>query len=468
MIGRQFRSIALLASMVLISALVIGLAPISAATHAGSTKQPSLLPMSDPVTVPSEAVRFRTEFGLDADPRWIRAAEALTNADTTHGISLTADEANLMKRRGEIRSSLLGALRLGQAQPDNFGGMWTTYPPGGTLSNAMTVNFGVKGSPTLAAALEKLVPDGAAIVVHASRYSEAELDALNLEVAKDQSFFAAIGTEFQSVDTVVPDNVDEIAVSPLTSEVEKAILDRYGSEVRVVAGGGVDGDACTRQNCGPPSGWKGGIEMTLSTNASAHCTTGPVMKKPSGSSYIYAVATAGHCTAGNWRQGATTGGTSIGTSTSANVWFTTQTSTDFQIIPITAANASKWIIDGSAACSGCTQHAIYGQQDWNSDASGDEVCNEGYYSGHRCGQLVSTNYTFNWTAQNKIFYSFRRATYVRNPGDSGGPVWATATGYIAGTHTHYVVLSGVVYPVYPHIYSSWVYSGGYDVCYPYC
>jgi hypothetical protein len=81
----------------------------------------------------------------------------------------------------------------------------------------------------------------------------------------------------------------------------------------------------------------------------------------------------------------------------------------------------------------------------------DTVCNNGYVSGHRCGVIRSTDVDafpyLGVTLNNQ-----RRATYVRNDGDSGGPIFTTAGSVAAGSHVHWTNLGGTVYPIYTHVW----------------
>ena len=74
-------------------------------------------------------------------------------------------------------------------------------------------------------------------------------------------------------------------------------------------------------------------------------------------------------------------------------------------------------------------------------------------------RLGQRNYSFVY--QGNTVYHFRRATYTRKPGDSGGPVWTTAGSAAAGSHTHFVTIptGGTEYAVYSHVYWMTQYSG---------
>jgi len=124
-----------------------------------------------------------------------------------------------------------------------------------------------------------------------------------------------------------------------------------------------------------------------------------------------------------------------------------------QVIPISSTNKTDQIIDDLASCTACNLRAmVNGQQGQFDDMFGDTVCNEGYVTGKTCGTIKDTDYTFVWQEEGVTLYHFRRASYTRHPGDSGGPVWTTAGSKAAGSHTHFETIGGVDWPVYAHVY----------------
>lgn len=90
---------------------------------------------------------------------------------------------------------------------------------------------------------------------------------------------------------------------------------------------------------------------------------------------------------------------------------------------------------------------------------GNTVCNEGAFTGKTCGTIRDTNYTFTWEDEGVTLFNFRRATYARQPGDSGGPVWTTVGSKAVGSHTHFENIGGTNYPVYAHVYWATQYTG---------
>ncbi|HUQ79421.1 MAG TPA: hypothetical protein VM427_11195 [Patescibacteria group bacterium] len=371
-----------------------------------------------------------------------------------YGTPLTIAEDALMAARDQAAEKL-GTLRAyGAAHPDDFGGLWISYPTGATLANLFTINVAFVGHVAdHSAAVARITPANANLNVAEVANPLAEMSALHERIGKDQAFLGSIGTTLNSIETDIPNNQVVVSVSTSDASIDASIIERYGPAVHVIEGSQVQPDVCTRLDCGPP--WKGGIKIAR-TNPTGYCTSGYVVRKLVGATYNYAIWTAGHCTSGTWREGSISG-TTIGT-TSA-VYFSDGGNTDIQVIPISASQKSNQIIDDTASCTNCTLRVMTnGQQGLNEDNVGDTVCNEGAFTGRTCGVIKSTDYTFNWTAQGKILYHFARATYVRIGGDSGGPVWTTVGSKAAGSHTHYVTINNIEYPVYPHVYWMTQYS----------
>jgi hypothetical protein len=116
-------------------------------------------------------------------------------------------------------------------------------------------------------------------------------------------------------------------------------------------------------------------------------------------------------------------------------------------------NKTNAIIDDLATCTNCNlRQMLNGQQGQFDDEFGDTVCNNGYVTGKTCGLIKSTDYTFVWEEKGVTLYHYRRATYARNGGDSGGPIYTTNGSKAAGSHTHHELIGAIDYPVYAHVY----------------
>lgn len=394
----------------------------------------------------SDAIRFRTEFGLDTSPQMIRSLLASPAEDDAFGTPLAPDELLLMRKRSELSAQMDRLLDYRDSHPASWGGVWLTYPRNAPHATILTVNVGVTSDTApLEAELRSLVPSDADLVLHRVQRTEAELNAVTEEIARSKDFFESRGIDYHAAGPVLQRNLVQVYVSHTSAELLTAANERFRGMVELVEAGPVVPDACIRTNCGPP--WRGGIKIYPS--GPLYCSTGFIVRRLLLSGWQYAIWTAGHCADATWREGSSSG-TVIG-STSVQ-YFTDGGDVDVQVIPISAANATNDYIHGTSNCGpDCPLKNIFYSQGQNADIVGDVVCQHGAISGTKCGTLVQTNFTFDWEEENVSLLRIRRATYTRQGGDSGGPVTRSET-TAAGTHTHWEEIDNVIYAVYSHVW----------------
>jgi len=400
----------------------------------------------------SDAVRVRAELGLSTDLGGIGSLLADSTADRRLGTPLAPAESRLMEARATIQRALQPMRDRLALSAESFAGHWLSYPTGGTIDNALTVNVNVvAGKESAASDLSALVPKNATLQLHTVPYSWSQLEAVRMALREDEGWFpSALGTRLRATETDVINNEVVVYVTDASPGSARAIEQHFGlGKVRVETYEGGGDDACTRTNCGPP--WVGGVKI-YRVSAGNTCTLGFIVKK--GSTSTYGIWTAGHCGTGTWKQGSSTG-TTIGTTIAGSNRSVDGSTADIQIIGIPASQKTPKYIADTASCNPCNTPAFSGsqvQQPFNGDEVGDSVCNDGYVTGHSCGVIQSTNIdNFPYPAGIHLFNQ-RRATYVRNPGDSGGGVVAAIGLDAAGSHVHYQIVSGVNRPIYSHVW----------------
>lgn len=396
----------------------------------------------------ADATRFRSEMGLATEPGVVADITGSRQRSEEFGLALTQAEEALLNERAKLPAELDRLAGYQRKRASKWGGLWITYPTGGTLDNVATVNVSLVDNPSgHEAALRGLIPENTTLELRQVRHSEETLDALHEVIADDRDYFRALGTVFYSAVTLVPENIVEISVSRLDPDIEAKLLARFGADkVRIREGNEVKPDVCTRTNCGPP--WRGG--MKIYRTATAGCTSNFVARYYSGV-WFYNLWTSGHCGNGTWREGSGSG-TIIG-STVSNYFFN-NSDADVQTISMPAsARDNKFINSTSANCADpCPLTSIVSKEGRDADEIGEMVCNNGAFSGRRCGTLKATAFSFNWEEEGLVLLRQRRATYSRQPGDSGGPVVTATTNRAAGSHTHFEILSGTTYAVYSHVF----------------
>jgi hypothetical protein len=367
---------------------------------------------------------------------------------------MTGAEEALMVRRGEIQEALQPMRDYVESRRTEFAGIWLTYPAFGSLDDALTVNVNiVEGLIARESNLQAMIPDGARLEAHYVRFSREDLDTVRTRLRADEpSFPGLVGARLQATETNVPANRVQVYVAPLTDAIALKVADLYQPgivQVATVTEMGLDSCSGSRLTCGPP--WVGGVKIVNMTGLNV-CTLGFIVRKPGPTGgYVYASWTAGHCGTATYRRGSSTGPIIGTTSLNADVDGTTA---DVQVIPIDGTKKTNLTIDDTASCNPCTTRAYTGtaQQAWNADEYGDTVCNNGYVSGKRCGTIRSTDLdNFEYPSGIHLFNQ-DRATYLRNLGDSGGPIYTTAGSVAAGSHVHFIVIGGITYPVYSHVW----------------
>jgi hypothetical protein len=69
--------------------------------------------------------------------------------------------------------------------------------------------------------------------------------------------------------------------------------------------------------------------------------------------------------------------------------------------------------------------------------------------GTKCGIINSTNVPLSYDGADLV--RLRRATYARQPGDSGGPV-TLGSSDAEGSHVHYKFVNGITYAYYSQVW----------------
>jgi hypothetical protein len=405
----------------------------------------------------AEATRFRSEFGLDDDPANVAAMAANSDPSMAWGVPLTVAEETLMNVRAGVPAELAELRDYRKAHWATWGGMWLSYPRGLPAGKVVQIGIGVTEDPKGSqSALMAIVPPDAVLSVVRVERSEADLDELADRVAHDQDFFAALGATYYSAATLSSENIVEIDVDIVTDRLTAMTDLRYGiGTVRLEPGGPVQADTCSRglgtippnptSHCGPP--WKGGL--AIFPPSGLYCTSGFVVRKwlPQYVEWIYAIWTAGHCGNHAWREGSISG-TLIGTTVSN--YFADNSAADVQVIPINEADKSNYYLDTTSSCSSaCHVSTIIAKEGYNTDEQGDPVCNHGAVSGTKCGIINSTNVPLSYDGADLV--RLRRATYARQPGDSGGPV-TLGSSDAEGSHVHYKFVNGITYAYYSQVW----------------
>lgn len=377
-------------------------------------------------------MRFRATFGLATDSSTLAAAGG--DSGFAYGIPLTPSERADLDRRVAVQDALGPLEAYIAANDEAFGGLWLDQAHGG----ALVVEPVVLGNPDLAA-VGLLVPPGAKLVVRPVSRSARALQDAQAAVESDMPNMRAAGIAVESVSVDPITNTVRVGVSNWSSDTERAILDRYGTAVTVVAQDPVRTASlpttCTSRSVCP---LRAGLD--ISNISSDRCTAGYFFRDGGSSSVWY--STAGHCwsnTYFRWYLGQTTT-YFIGINYAKNYY--SGMSADAMLMTQSSSSA-KNLIYVSSAQPGRTVTT------WKSNTSqtmGSIVCATGLISGYQCGTINGVNLAENVPIG--IEYHLWRASFPSAQGDSGGPVFysASAMGLTTatdGTNTYYSTIDWI-------------------------
>jgi hypothetical protein len=404
-------------------------------------------------------LKFRQDFGLDADAAAVRALMANPAAyDGNFPVALTGPERVEMERRIAMEAQMAPLEQHAQSLP-GFAGHWIDQPAGGVIKVAL-----VGGTDADRATLQSLVPPGARLEIVPARYTLPDLQALQRRIKDDVDEFHAQGHRIGLLYVHLQSNGVRVGVSGDQEVALKALQARYGDAISVEIADPVT-TACTdRWHCkGPPL--RAGIAAP--TNAAIPCTIAFLITKAGVRGWL----TAGHCAP---NPGAIWYHDGIGIGTiRATCWPQCQYSDAARAGELNATySGNRVYLSGNA-----TGRYVTSSQALFADNYGNYVClNARRAEAWRCGYIQSDNafvcYQYDQYGNCTIwFHEQRLASFANAYGDSGGAVHSafTGRGVVA-----YGVESGCTYMpngdtcsgygIYSHIARVLSELGGWYVC----
>lgn len=361
-------------------------------------------------------LKFRQDFGLNADPAAVRALMASPAAyDGNFPLALATAERAEMERRIAMEAQIGPLEQRAQGLP-GFAGLWIDQPAGGIIRVAL-----VDGTDADRAALHSLVPPGARLEIVPARHTLLDLVALQGRIRADAREFQAQGQQIGLLYPHLPSNGIRVGVNGDQEAALMALQARYGDAISVEFADPVT-TACTdRYHCkGPPL--RAGIAAP--TNASSPCSLAFMITKTGVRGWL----TAGHCakTVGAvWYHD----GIGIGT-IRKTCWPQCQFSDAARAGELNATYTSNRVyLSGNA-----TGRYVTNSQALNGDNNGNYVClNARRAEAWRCGYIQSDSATVCYERDSSgnctIWYDQQRlASFANKYGDSGGAVHGAFTG----------------------------------------
>jgi hypothetical protein len=390
-----------------------------------------------------EAIRFREDVGLQSDLSYVRDVAASDEATTTdYGFPLLNAEVEYLHRREAAREQVGDLREYLDKYPTSFAGLYldntTAYKSGVALT--FVVSF-TADAESHRSAIESFLPTDSTLALKTAANSYQELKSIVSAIDADRAWHRSLGIEvyFAGVDEVR--NKVLLGISEPSENAARALANAYGRErVYVFPSAPPQPDSCIRTACPPP--WPAGLNINNNANPALgnHCTSGYSMKSSSGNWFM---TTAGHCPDDHWWHN----GMFMGATPAGKNRFVSGSYADVQAYDVAQANHSNVVLTGAKNCNPCLFRTITARQPIASDVVGDTTCISGAYTNSNCGVLKIRFGQYFYAAYGVTLEGQRTADYIRNPGDSGAPVFR---GTLAlGSHVNFQPDSG--WGVYSHI-----------------
>lgn len=400
-----------------------------------------------------DAVRFRSDFGLNRDAAFVSASFSDPSYDQTEwGVPLSPSERDDLSARSDLREQFQPILELAAAHP-SYAGAYIDQQRHGTPVVLST------DPPSMMASLPEQLVDGVRFEIVLAKWTLEELTAARDLLVGEMSALEQQDASIQYVGIDIRANAVSVGVD--ASSVLPPSLPG-GVDVKVSTVAPVTLDACTDMaHCWP---MKGGIRVRLVANTAYKCTSGYMARRTDTNALV--VVTAGHCLALANNSGTDYWGHKTNPSAAnnfghelANTWFNDSLA-DVGLLTLDADAVAA--LDGEEkntlhAYDPSTNYPVLGVRSAAYQLPGDAVCRMGWGTWHATGQGRTCGIVGSVTdARLKSCESgLSCSTYIKHQwkvsfdsvaGDSGGPVYQQKSGYdIAyGTHVHSGSGSGAV------------------------
>ncbi|HYN50804.1 MAG TPA: hypothetical protein VES62_07745 [Thermoleophilaceae bacterium] len=356
----------------------------------------------------ADAIRFRAEFGFDADPAHIAAVSSDPQVSRRYSVALSPVEAAEMERRLKIEDNLepLNELLWSSA---GFGGAYIDQAAGHVIVIGFTAAAAAHDS-----SVRNVLPDGARFRLREVKHSEDELRRLQAQVDADDSWLAALGTHALEIPVNPKTNTVGIGLTRLDDTIRAAMNARYGEDrISLYQTSNSLTHCFNRNHCHDPL--RAGLQLY-----DAGCSTG--FGVYSGSSYY--LVTAGHCyISGHTYQHPD--GTNLGPMLYQSFYW--NSSFDGGVIPIPTAQRYSRIWATNASW-----YPVFSVQTPSQEFVGQFVCLSGRMRPDQgsCGTIQAIGFPFDachnpqctaWTH----LLNQRSGNYPIAVGDSGGAIWGS-------------------------------------------
>lgn len=368
--------------------------------------------------------QFRETAGFPASRSFVeRSLTDPSFSDVDFGVPLTAAEVSEVQRRIDLQEAV-DPVFIHFDSLDGSAGTFMDQPAGGIPTFVTT-----RDATEMREILAGVMPAGVEFRVVRVEFSRDDLEMVKRQINSDRLLLRDFGVDVRSAALSIRSNSVLVGVRDLDDGGRALLRARYGSIIatreeptRQLDHSAYPHDCESRVTCPP---LKGGIKIYRTSNTSAICTAGFIVKLQ-GTSTLR-VLTAGHCIELN-------GGLGVGWSHHGTQFGTAQTETwgsgsnaDAGLISVAVAgNDNLFYASDFDDIRGVTGTQPYAEQD-----EGDYVCRGAKTTGYMCGYIE--NEDVDRDVDGKLIEHQWEVDFDASPGDSGAPYFIGYEAY--GIHS---------------------------------
>lgn len=368
----------------------------------------------------TQAIAFRTAFGLNASPTYVARLLAEGGNNAEWGVPLTADEAADLDHRASVareKVAVEGDLELDPA----FAGLYTDQVRGGVIVVRLT-----RITDATLSTISKEMPLDAKWEIEPATFTMAELEAKqdDISASHDELSDSGVKVSWVSVDPIK--NRVHVGIDPYDPKTAAALTQKFGPMVDVAFEPMAEETACTtRDACDAP--FRGGVHISSSPSpfTTVNCTSGFMSRRLSGGvAGEWYMMTAGHCisNAGGLDQTWKEGSAEEPVGRSGSFAWANNISADVGVIKVTTIDFPTNYVYGDIYIDTITTSVAGSGQ-----AVGDPICRGAWKSNWTCGTVSSTNHdvTLSGSPGYTIHHQWS-ANFGGQTGDSGAPMIISA------------------------------------------
>lgn len=359
----------------------------------------------------ADAIRYRTEMGLNAEPDFVATIERDASADRSFGVALTPIELADINARMAVQEAIGPLAEFVDEHSDSLGGWYLDQ-----LKHAQIVILGTSDAGDAISAAQALAPKGATVRVEMVKNPRRALDAAQAQIDAASPSMRAAGVDIAYTGIDPKGNAVEVGVVGGTQDQLDAVAERFGaSQVHVIGAEQARDVVCVdRSTCDRPMGG-----LYASNLGAWRCSSGYWVR---GNNSVpgYALLTAGHCYSSSWTQWYVYDENHLYLGSNGAHSYSNGMNADAMLIKSTYTGTRNQVFISATQQRGMTGRYLNGAL-----GQGVSSCGSSAVSGYHCGTidlLNSTQYVAHGGGPVYTEYHMWRSTFSSSEGDSGGAV----------------------------------------------